>query len=229
MVVGDLNTSQEVAINELWFSRLLVGLTERICVHLALPVGDYWTEDRTSLLLLSELLSSLLAILPHEEGRQVRERLVLSTQDDATESSTVIGDMAVKSSGIISCIIELITHLSEKKEGSIKGSAEESDDTMNILLQLLGNLLFGCPCAQNLLRECGGLFRVLSLCHTNVRQPLRREWAVLALRNACEGNMENQRSIEELTLQKVNVVNEDLRNSGLQVKFNQSLGKIEFS
>ena len=220
------------------FTRLLVYLTREIRRGLttAFPADGSQTEGGATspqLLLLCELLSSLLVLLPRAEGLSLRERLV-SARGTAGETDTGTGtdtESASESSGIIPGIIESMKCILDNPVTPPKEFTQtsESYDAVNTLLQLLGNLLFGCPCAQDLLRECGGLFRVLSLCHTNVSQPLRREWAVLCLRNACEGNAENQSCIEQLTLQKVEVVNEDLRRSGLQADFNQTSGKIEFS
>ncbi len=96
-------------------------------------------------------------------------------------------------------------------------------------LQLVSNIVIGCESAQNTLRDIEGLLYVLSLCGTDIDHPLRREWAILCMRNACEGNLENQKCIEELTLQKVSVVNEQLTRSGLSVDFNSETGKIKFS
>lgn len=177
------------------------------------------TVGHLPLLVLTELLSALLVLLPREEGRALRQRLLAP-------------DPTAQSTGLINRIIGAMTCLCGGPDGAtraLQGHNDDPDGLLNPLLQLLGNIMFGCPQAQDELRTCGGLFRVLSLCHTNVSQPLRREWAVLCLRNACEGNMENQRSIEELTLQKVDIVNEDLRRSGLHVDFNQDTGKIDFS
>ena len=39
---------------------------------------------------------------------------------------------------------------------------------------------------------------VLPLCATDLDNPLAREWAMLCMRNVCEGNMENQAFVESL-------------------------------
>ena len=75
----------------------------------------------------------------------------------------------------------------------------------NSSLQLLSNLIYRCRCSQDMLRDIPnitttttdiessesrpscGLLQILSMCSTDVSNPLRREWALLCLRNACEG------------------------------------------
>lgn len=48
------------------------------------------------------------------------------------------------------------------------------------------------------MREVEGLGVLLSHCNVDSSNPFLREWALLAVRNVCEGNEENQRSIEAL-------------------------------
>ena len=55
-----------------------------------------------------------------------------------------------------------------------------------------------CRSAQDAVREVGGLGVLLSHCNVDSSYPFLREWALLAVRNVCEGNEENQRSIEAL-------------------------------
>ena len=111
----------------------------------------------------------------------------------------------------------------------------------NSSLQLLGNIVYGCTAAQDRLRlreedqlhsdappPSVGLLQILSLCNTDVRNPLRREFAILCLRNACEGNLPNQAYIESLVLQGVAQVDEQLARAGMGVSFDPASGKIEF-
>ncbi len=62
-------------------------------------------------------------------------------------------------------------------------------------------------------------------CGTDFSNPLSREWALLCIRNVCADNIENQKFIEELKLQKV-VSSEFLEEHGLKVEMN-SEGKFK--
>ena len=66
------------------------------------------------------------------------------------------------------------------------------------ILALLGNLCYRCAEAQDHFRESGGFVVVLPLCATDLENPLAREWAMLCMRNVCEGNMQNQAFVESL-------------------------------
>ena len=161
-----------------------------------------------------------------------------STIDAALSSSTIIPLKSHSKNGICvlnSCVEYIRTQRLKNIGKQIKKVSADMNFNISIetdisrsCLQLLCNLLYGCPFNQTLLRETGGLLEVLSLSATDVLHPLRREWALLCTRNACADNSENQLVIEELTLQKVTVVNEQLKESGLTVDFNPTTGKMQF-
>ncbi|CAM9224225.1 unnamed protein product, partial [Discosporangium mesarthrocarpum] len=66
------------------------------------------------------------------------------------------------------------------------------------LLRLLGNACFRCKAAQDLVRKEGGLPLVLNHCGIDEANEFMREWALLAIRNLCEGNPANQSIIAPL-------------------------------
>ena len=63
-------------------------------------------------------------------------------------------------------------------------------------------------------------------CSTDFKNPLSREWALLAIRNACAGNDANQQYIENLKAQKVVYKSEAIDESGISVEMNQS-GRVD--
>lgn len=68
---------------------------------------------------------------------------------------------------------------------------------------------------------------MLSYCTTLFEVPLAREWALFAVRNACEGNFENQAFIESLKPQEV-IQDETLAAAGVSVELDPAKG-IRFS
>lgn len=74
----------------------------------------------------------------------------------------------------------------------------------------------------------GGVAVVLGMCGTSVVHPLRREWALLCIRNACETNEKVREFIESLQLQDTRVVNDKLREAGVQVEVDRQTGKLRF-
>ena len=81
---------------------------------------------------------------------------------------------------------------------------------------------------QDAFLENEGVAIVLGMCGTNINQPLRREWSLMCIRNSCETNERIRQFIESLQLQDTVVVNEKLRESGIQVEVDSSTGKLKF-
>jgi hypothetical protein len=74
----------------------------------------------------------------------------------------------------------------------------------------------------------GGLAVLLCFCGTDFDNPFTREWALLAVRNACENNLENQRFIDSLQPQEISIQSEELKKLGMQVKMSGQTGKFSF-
>jgi hypothetical protein len=105
--------------------------------------------------------------------------------------------------------------------------AEVTKDLTKLALQVLGNLMYGCKAAQDELRERSGLPLVLSHCGTDFENPLAREWALLCIRNACEGNEDNQRYIDSLKPQSVIKDDATLSRHGLSMEIDPQSGKFK--
>lgn len=103
-------------------------------------------------------------------------------------------------------------------------SAAEGDDAHALrqaALRLVANLAYRHAGFQNALRQAGGIVEVLGCMHIDARQPVLREWALLALRNLCEGNDANQAAID--ALQPLSVAqNPELEKLGLRVEMDGS-------
>ncbi|XP_004364383.1 hypothetical protein CAOG_01515 [Capsaspora owczarzaki ATCC 30864] len=82
------------------------------------------------------------------------------------------------------------------------------------IARLLANLCYQCPLIQDALRECGGLTMCLNMCNIDDANPQLREWGLLTVRNACEGNLANQELVGSLTAQGV-AGSAELREAGL--------------
>lgn len=67
------------------------------------------------------------------------------------------------------------------------------------LVKLLGNLCWRHPQNQNQVRELDCIPVLLDCCNIDARNPFIMQWAVLAIRNLCENNLENQAVIASMT------------------------------
>ncbi|TDH73486.1 hypothetical protein CCR75_006390 [Bremia lactucae] len=74
------------------------------------------------------------------------------------------------------------------------------------LIRVIGNFSFRHVCNQDLVREGGFLPLFLNHCNIDERNPMIREWSLVALRNLCEGNEANQQYIEVLRPQNMDTV-----------------------
>ena len=61
------------------------------------------------------------------------------------------------------------------------------------LVKVIANACSNCRVAQDIVRSVeGGIPLILSHCNSDHTSPFLREWAILAVRNICAGNLENQ-------------------------------------
>lgn len=81
---------------------------------------------------------------------------------------------------------------------SITGASREPIGYRSGIIRAVGNLSFRHERHQDLVRERGYLPLFLSHCNIDDANPLVREWALVALRNLCEGNEANQQFINAL-------------------------------
>ncbi|XP_011646349.1 ataxin-10 [Pogonomyrmex barbatus] len=63
------------------------------------------------------------------------------------------------------------------------------------LIQVIANIVHKNKICQDLFREIDGIPLLLDCCNIDARNPLILQWTILALRNLCEGNPENQEII----------------------------------
>ncbi|XP_012530887.1 ataxin-10 [Monomorium pharaonis] len=63
------------------------------------------------------------------------------------------------------------------------------------LIRVIANMVHKNKICQDLFREIDGIPLLLDCCNIDARNPLILQWTILALRNLCEGNPENQEII----------------------------------
>ncbi|XP_053506272.1 ataxin-10 [Ictalurus furcatus] len=71
------------------------------------------------------------------------------------------------------------------------------------LIRLIGNLCHGHTANQNQVRELDGIALILDNCSIDSNNPFISQWAVFAIRNILEHNVENQRLVQGLRRQGV--------------------------
>jgi hypothetical protein len=125
-----------------------------------------------------------------------------------------------------SCTMEMsIGLLRATEEEASSATKEGRNEIIKGALALAGNLCYRCPAAQDAFRELGGFQAVLPRCATSFRNPFEREWALMCVRNACEGCLVNQQFIEALQPQGVRVLDE---KAGVGIEINGAAGTFRF-
>ncbi|XP_060759205.1 ataxin-10 isoform X2 [Neoarius graeffei] len=71
------------------------------------------------------------------------------------------------------------------------------------LIRLIGNLCHGHTANQNQVRELDGLALILDNCNIDSNNPFISQWAVFAIRNILEHNVENQKLVQSMRRQGV--------------------------
>ena len=67
-----------------------------------------------------------------------------------------------------------------------------------LLMQCVANLCSASRRMQDMVRELGGILVILNCCTSDVSHPMLREWALVAVRHICDGNILNQEFIARL-------------------------------
>jgi hypothetical protein len=201
------------------------------------------------LLLCLNAVGTAVAWLPRGAGRAVRSSLATTTplmrvcvdwlrRDDARKRALADARRSQKDSVSSSSLAAAPAGASQPRPRTSAPAEPDKDDLavqneiVKACLQVLGNLCFDCPAAQDLMSPDGGdggapLATVLSHCATDFDNPLSREWALMCVRNACEGHARNQRFIDALRPQQV-LQDDALQASGIRVEIDPATGRFAY-
>jgi len=157
-----------------------------------------------------DIISSLFVLLPVEVSNPMKVNLLRETR-------------------LLDVCLYVTNNLSKSRSRDAPAVDEQSYDILKLCLQLIGNLVYRCKEGQDLVRDAGGLPIIMSRCTTDFKNPLAREWALLCLRNCCEGNRENQEYIDSINIVQDVVQDEELLSKGISVSIDNASGKIKFN
>ena len=155
--------------------------------------------------------------------------------EQGTSSPQSAPDMRTINQSLMLLCVRLMrnyqAHVNASKATKAKAhSLGDAEDYIQMVtrhaLQFLCNWVYRCPQAQEELRTSGALACVLSHCATSFVNPLEREWALLCVRNACEGSSANQAFIEELRPQEAKIQDESMKALGIEVEMDLAKGKF---
>lgn len=213
-VDGDMQTTLHSLAGLL---RSVSGLLTRIDTSVKLELSNEDAVQQASLsygavVTLLDALAACLSWQYHQEMQALRDSL----ENDQ---------------GLTKCILSVLSlcaRVSDTIFTRFELTPRETSDLQRAALRTLGNNLYRCLAAQEAFRDLDGFVIVLPLCATNLEAPIAREWALLVMRNALEGNPANQDYISALEPQgEPFVQDEELTAAGLSVVLDQATNKFK--
>eukprot|EP00056_Hartaetosiga_gracilis_P013574 m.226030 g.226030 ORF g.226030 m.226030 type:complete len:593 (-) comp13863_c4_seq2:114-1892(-) len=131
--------------------------------------------------------------------------------------------------------IKRATPPSEKKKKAEKGGDDDASFPVQAkgaaceLVRLVANICFRCKKNQDLFRELEGFPHVLERFLHDDNNPFIREWSIVAVRNLCEGNKENQDYIKGTESVPRDIVNkEEVRDMySVDVEMDEKTGRLK--
>eukprot|EP00123_Amoebidium_parasiticum_P003712 comp15007_c0_seq1/m.11619 comp15007_c0_seq1/g.11619 ORF comp15007_c0_seq1/g.11619 comp15007_c0_seq1/m.11619 type:complete len:490 (-) comp15007_c0_seq1:239-1708(-) len=189
-------------------------LVMEVSVTLANSDVDLWQERNTDANSLANiwlpLVSAILSLPTPPENGIVRETV-------AKQTDLIQNAIAQLRRGW-----ERIPIVKPRTQADVGGdNINSSGELKRELVRLIGNACYRCAAVQDLVRREDGITLLLNHCQLDASSPHIREWAVLAIRNLCEGNEANQAAVRALERQGVVADTE-----GMELKVDDATGKI---
>ena len=122
-------------------------------------------------------------------------------------------------------IIDKLSEIEKVQQGTSSLIHESSFGFKRELVRLLGNLVHSHKVNQDLVRTHDGLPILLECTNMDARNPFITQWAILALRNLCMGNKENQSIISQMTLKDGPV---NLESLTISLNENDGSAEVEY-
>jgi len=131
----------------------------------------------------------------------------------ASASSSLLPTLQVSSSLLMTVTTMLIQIVALEQQ-----QLSQSGDFHRDVVRLLGNLCWKNRHNQDIVRDLNGIAAVLGSFQVNEASPFIRQWAVFALRNLCEDNLENQEVVAGIQLRGTDDCRGILEEMGLEIE-----------
>lgn len=143
----------------------------------------------------------------------------ITARDSSEDAVDMLGP-----SGLINFLITLLSNLEPpsiiRKDGTSSESSKYKCPYRGFrrdVVAIIGNCSYQKKHVQDEIRKQDGILVLLQQCVIDEDNPFLREWGIWSMRNVFEGNLENQRLVAELELQK-SVDTPDIAQLGLRVE-----------
>ena len=140
----------------------------------------------------------------------------------ASSSSTLVSELQSSLELVMSVTTILIQIVALSRNSSSSASSSSTPDGRRVfyrdVVRLLGNLCWKHRRNQDAVRDLNGVPALLNSFHIDESSPFVRQWAVFALRNLCEDNLENQEAVAGIQLRGVEDRGGVLEEMGLEIE-----------
>ncbi|XP_078369346.1 ataxin-10-like isoform X2 [Oculina patagonica] len=134
---------------------------------------------------------------------------LLSVLSASTGLQSNLTDLQERTSLLVTCIgllketakpeaRETFSNVSSIPQGVDSGELSPSHGFQRDLVRVIGNMCYRHPANQNKVRELEGIPLLLDHCNVDDHNPYICQWAIFAIRNLLENNIENQNIVSSM-------------------------------
>ncbi|KAK7496219.1 hypothetical protein BaRGS_00012629 [Batillaria attramentaria] len=218
-------------------SSRLMGWERKLSGH-SDPPRSHPPAHKSNLIYLCEVVSNGRAIfdkLPDKDAHSDERLCELTKHLEILSRATAfdVFDRMSDQTDFLTCAISLLKKVHEwgksgnnmlsRLDKASKGAALDVDQRhpgyllRRDLVRIIGNMSFRNKENQDLVRTVGGIPLILEQAVIDDRNPFITQWTEMAVRNLCEGNLENVKVIKDLKIQGIANPTELLNRFGVTV------------
>ncbi|KAL6777727.1 CGL115 [Auxenochlorella protothecoides x Auxenochlorella symbiontica] len=125
---------------------------------------------------------------------------------------------------LLLCFLDMVPAPRKDQAPAGELAAQHTLDIKTDVLAALANSLYQRKAVQEAVLDSGKLILILTHCQSDHDAPMAREWALLAVRNICEGNLRAQNDVGSLRKVQASEGSSQVLG-GVQIVSDQALGK----
>jgi hypothetical protein len=178
---------------------------------LSLRYGIENESDTIACIYMLQILATVVVCTPNSSNNEYStDSAMMMRKTFFGQETTLIQDVCID----LATIVDKVSIANRGKRTREMVMSDYDQNLVKLYLQIVANLSFHCKAVQDILRRPlirsaprTGLHIIMSCTSLSYACVGLREWAIVALRNLLEGNVENQRALESLSPQEA--VNSD--------------------
>jgi hypothetical protein len=178
---------------------------------LSLRYGTEYESDTTACIYMLQILAAVMVFIPNSTNNENNtDSAMIMMKTFLGQETTLLQDVCID----LATIVDKVSIANRGKRTREMVMSDYDQNLVKLYLQIVANVSFRCKAVQDMLRHPlirseprTRLHVIMSCTSLSYACVGLREWAIVALRNLLEGNVENQRALESLSPQEA--VNSD--------------------